>query len=91
MGNVVMTANERKAGSRTIYKMQFRSRGFRHPAIFYRLNKFLPTGQFVAIYESETSLLVKPDINNFKMAEIYGSDLTNDNENQEAMIEIFKW
>ena len=91
MGNVVIIANERKTGSRTYYKMQFKARGFSQNAIFYKLNKQLPSGKYVPIYESETSMLTGGKLHEFKVAQIYSTDIVNDNENQEAMIEIFKW
>eukprot|EP00826_Nyctotherus_ovalis_P019093 TRINITY_DN1582_c0_g1_i42.p1 TRINITY_DN1582_c0_g1~~TRINITY_DN1582_c0_g1_i42.p1 ORF type:complete len:444 (+),score=115.15 TRINITY_DN1582_c0_g1_i42:120-1451(+) len=91
LGNVVIKGNEKKTGSRTMYRMQFRARGFTQPAIFYRLNKQLTSGQFVAIYESETSKRVDTDLHDFKVVEIYSSELVNDNENQPAMIEVFSW
>jgi len=80
-----------KIGSRTVYKIVFKARGFSQPAIFYRLNKQLPSGQFVSIYESETSKRKDTDTHNFKLVEIHSNELVNDNENQPAMIEIFSW
>lgn len=74
-----------------MYKIRFRGRGFTQPAMFYRLNKRLPTGQFVAIYESETSRRIDADTHEFKEVEVYSSELVGDNENQPAMIELFNW
>lgn len=91
LGSIVIKGNEKKTGSRTMYKMQFRARGFTQPAIFYRLNKQLTSGQFVAIYESETSKRAGTDLHDFKVVEIYSNELVNDNENQPAMIEVFSW
>jgi hypothetical protein len=71
--------------------MKFKALGFTQPAIFYRLNKQLTSGQFVAIYESETSKRIGTDTHEFKLVEVYSSELINDNENQPAMIEVFSW
>jgi hypothetical protein len=80
-----------KTDSRTVYKIVFKACGFTHPAIFYRLNKQLSSGQFVPVYESETSKRIDTDTHNFKLVEIYSNELVNGNENQPAMIEIFSW
>jgi len=74
-----------------MYKVKFKALGFTQPAIFYRLNKQLSSGQFVAIYESETSKRIGTDTHEFKLVEVYSNELVNDNENQPAMIEVFSW
>lgn len=74
-----------------MYKIKFNGQGFTQPAIFYRLNKRLASGEFVAIYESETSKRIGTDTHDFKLVEVYSSELISDNENQPAMIEVFSW
>ena len=91
LGYVIVRAEERKFGSRNLYKIMFKPKNFKDKAIFYRLNKLLPSGEFVAIYESETSILDLEEQHSFKEASVRSINLINDNEDQKAMIEVFQW
>ena len=68
-----------------------KGKNFGWNSAFYRLYRLLPSGKFVAIYESETCKEVKDGQYEFKAAKIYSSDLVDNNEDQKALIEIFKW
>ncbi len=91
MGNLVLKAEELKRGSRSLYKIKFQGQNFKPPAIFYRLYKQLANGQFVAIYESETSNRTETGKHEFKLAEVHSAGLINDDESRKAMIEVFQW
>ena len=87
----MLKGEERKRGSRSVYKMKFEGENFKPQAIFYRLYKQLVNGQFVAIYESETSNKADKANHPFKQADIHSAALINDDESRKAMIEVFHW
>lgn len=86
-----MKCEERKFGSKSTYKMQFDGQGFKDQSIFYRLYRQLSNGEFVAIYESETSIKTEKGNHKFKITTLYSTSLIDDDVTHKVMLEIFQW
>ena len=92
LGDIVITASERKQGSRSTYKMLLEAKGFKTENLFYRLYKQLETGQYAPMFESETAKLVPSEyLHRFQEVTIHSAALIQDDESRKAMIEIFEW
>ena len=92
LGNVVITGEEKKKGSKTIYKMIFEANNFAPESIFYRLSKLGHNQEYIPFVESETCPKTKGSTKHlFNEIEIPSSDLIHDDENKKAQIEIFQW
>lgn len=92
LGNLVITGEERKRGSKVKYKIRFEGKDFGPELIFYRINRLAANGGYVPIVESETSTKIKGTHKHpFSEIEIMKSALLKDDEEKKAMIEVFSW
>eukprot|EP01022_Parablepharisma_sp_SALTPOND_P033544 TRINITY_DN88983_c1_g1_i1.p1 TRINITY_DN88983_c1_g1~~TRINITY_DN88983_c1_g1_i1.p1 ORF type:complete len:667 (-),score=68.56 TRINITY_DN88983_c1_g1_i1:61-1941(-) len=92
LGNLIITAEEKKRGSKDTYKILFEAENFAPEYIFYRLNRQKPTGEFIPIIESETSKKEKGKTKHlFKEIEVHSYALVQDDESRKAMAEVFQW
>jgi len=91
LGNLVITREEKRKGSKVLYKILFEARGFNSEYIFYRLNK-ASANNYIPIMESETSKKAKDkSLHKFSEIEIPKVVLIKDDEEKKAMVELFKW
>eukprot|EP00826_Nyctotherus_ovalis_P063437 TRINITY_DN9305_c0_g1_i11.p1 TRINITY_DN9305_c0_g1~~TRINITY_DN9305_c0_g1_i11.p1 ORF type:complete len:602 (-),score=182.36 TRINITY_DN9305_c0_g1_i11:111-1916(-) len=92
LGNLVIVCEEKKRGSRIMYKIVFEGKNFAPEYIFYRLNRIKGAGQYIPIVESETCKK-----NTVKQTHLFNevcvtkADLLSDDVEKRAMVEVFKW